>query len=65
VGRYSTSCCHLVVWVEIFPTYSLHDNSPHCVKFPWDVGKLLLNLNLGDSLAFLKKISCLYLALAF
>jgi hypothetical protein len=47
-------------WINPPP---LGRNGPYCAKFQWDMGKLLKNLNLGESLALLKKLSCLYLAL--
>jgi hypothetical protein len=30
----------------------------HCVKFPWVMGNIFLNLNLGELLSFLQKLSC-------
>ena len=38
---------------------SLGRNGLHCVEFPGERGKRLLNLNLGDLLALLEKWRCL------
>jgi hypothetical protein len=37
----------------------LGSNDIHCVVFSWDVGKRLLNLNLGESLVLLETLHCL------
>jgi hypothetical protein len=38
---------------------SLGRNVLHCVDFPWDRGKSLLNLDLGEFLTLLEKLRCL------
>jgi hypothetical protein len=38
---------------------SLGSNGLHCIEFPWERGKRLLNLNLGDLLALLEMWRCL------
>ena len=38
---------------------SLESNGLHCVEFPGERGKRLLNLNLVDLLALLEKCRCL------
>ena len=38
---------------------SFGSNGIHCVEFPWERGKYLLNLNLGELLSLLETLRCL------
>jgi hypothetical protein len=42
-------------WISPLP---LGINSPHCINFPHYMGKILLNLTFGETLALVNKLYC-------
>jgi hypothetical protein len=45
----------IYIWINHPP---LEINGLHCVEFPWEMGKHLLNLNLGELLALIETLCC-------